>query len=246
MRGSGGRSSGGSPRRLLLSDVELNVQPGGALLLRGAAGAGKTALLRTICGVWPMGAGEDAAGVGQGGLTPTAEIAEIGCIPPVWDVHARRAGSPLFVVVPQSAPLRPGLRTSLFEQLVYPLLQPQQLVTAGACDDALVTVGLSELPAKLGGLHTPHSPQEWHAALSPGQRQLLVCARVFVHSPALVLLDEATSAMPAADEARIYSSLRARRIAFVSIGHRTSLEPHHDEILDLSAALLGSDGGADG
>ena len=100
--------------------------------------------------------------------------------------------------------------------------------------EALVAVGLASLVPRLGGLHTPHSPQAWHASLSPGQRQQLICARVFVHSPALVMLDEATSAMPAADEARIYARLRERGMAFVSIGHRASLEEYHDEVMELS------------
>jgi ABC-type uncharacterized transport system fused permease/ATPase subunit len=82
--------------------------------------------------------------------------------------------------------------------------------------------------------HTHHSPHEWHVALSPGQRQLLLCARIFVHLPSLVLLDEATSAMPPADEARIYNRLKALGIACVSFGHRASLEHHHDEVVDLS------------
>ena len=64
-------------------------------------------------------------------------------------------------------------------------------------------------------------------------RQLLICARIFVHSPALVLLDEATSAMPVVDEARIYAKLRSLGIAFVSIGHRVSLEAHHEDVIDL-------------
>lgn len=94
-------------------------------------------------------------------------------------------------------------------------------------------VGLSELLDKLGGLHATHSPQQWRAALSPGQRQLLACARICMNAPALVLLDEATSAMPVADEARIYAWMRERRIAYVSIGHRTSLEAYHDEVIEL-------------
>ena len=59
--------------------------------------------------------------------------------------------------------------------------------------------------------------------------------RVKVHFPsiALVLLDEATSAMPTSDEARIYTRLRELGIAFVSIGHRASLEAHHDEVIEL-------------
>jgi len=134
--------------------------------------------------------------------------------------------------LPQSAPLRPGRRTSLLDQLVYPLLQPST-TAQHAATDALAAVGLGRLIAQLGGLHTPHSPQEWRQALSPGERQLLLCARIFVHAPSLVMLDEATSAMPTADEARIYQQMRGRGIAYVSIGHRASLEPHHDEILDL-------------
>ena len=39
----------------LLPVLALDVRPGAAILVRGAAGVGKTALLRTICGLWPMG-----------------------------------------------------------------------------------------------------------------------------------------------------------------------------------------------
>ena len=207
----------------LLSAVELCVRAGGSVLVRGAAGVGKTALLRTICGLWPLGERSEAAPPGQG--------AELVCVPPLWNRSARHAGSPTYLVLPQSAPLRPGMDTSLYEQLVYPLLERDD--AHEACCDALEAVGLSGLIDRLGGLHTPHSRREWHAALSPGQRQLLVCARIFVHRPALVLLDEATSAMPAANEGRIYAKLRALGIAYVSIGHRASLEQHHDDIVDL-------------
>jgi ABC-type uncharacterized transport system fused permease/ATPase subunit len=39
--------------------------------------------------------------------------------------------------------------------------------------------------------------------------------------------------MPAHDEARFYARLRERGVAFVSIGHRASLEEYHDEVMDL-------------
>lgn len=216
----------------LLRGIDLCVREGGSLLVRGSSGRGKTALLRTICGLWPMG-----------DLDDTAQPAELVCVPPLWNRAARRANSRTYLVVPQSAPLRPGMQTSLRQQLLYPLLDTDggsddrgagvSSASNEALRDALDAVGLSGLVARVGGLHTPRSPQEWHATLSPGQRQLLICARIFVHRPALVLLDEATSAMPAADEARIYAKLKARGTAYVSIGHRASLEPHHDEIIDL-------------
>ena len=227
----------------LLSRVELCVRAGGSVLIQGAAGIGKTALLRTICGLWPMGERQASKPMSSESLatseaaeitTSTSEIAEITCVPPLWNTTARAVGSPTYLVLPQSAPLRPGMETSLLEQLVYPLLYADG--AAEAALDALEAVGLSSLLSRLGGLHTPHRPAEWHAALSPGQRQLLVCARIFVHAPALVLLDEATSALPATDEARIYSKLRERGIAYLSIGHRTSLEAHHDQTIDLGVA----------
>ena len=301
-------------RAALLRGVALRVGPGRSLLLRGAAGAGKSALLRVLCGLWPMGEGLwPVAGapreigspwpphrrtLGRGDIerrnseeqSPSAELS-LACVPPLWDADARRAGAPSYLVLPQAAPLRPGVSSrqleqrhstrpythlsphthtsqppyaplrpltpsyapltppyaplqvssSLLEQLCYPLrLDEHMLPTLTHADleatarEALVAVGLASLVPRLGGLHTPHSPQAWHASLSPGQRQQLICARVFVHSPALVMLDEATSAMPAADEARIYARLRERGMAFVSIGHRASLEEYHDEVMELS------------
>ena len=260
---------------LLLRSVELRVRVGGALLVRGAAAVGKTALLRVLCGLWPMGerahllemvdtddADADAGANGDGkrgergdGETGGggSKVSELTCVPPLWLRERGDGSARSYLVLPQAAPLRPGLSTSVLEQLVYPLMHPddvcprvgggdaphphhqqshRQRVETAACE-ALAAVGLGGLLEQLGGLHRRHSVQVWHTALSPGQRQQLVCARIFVHAPALVLLDEATSAMPAADEARIYARLRALGIAYVSVGHRTSLEPYHDEIVDL-------------
>jgi hypothetical protein len=45
---------------------------------------------------------------------------------------------------------------------------------------------------------------DWLGLLPPGQRQLLGCARLCYHSPALGLLDESTSSMSVEAEARVY------------------------------------------
>ncbi|MFT0531501.1 ABC transporter ATP-binding protein/permease [Castellaniella hirudinis] len=42
----------------LLKDLNLEVAPAQAILVRGPSGAGKTTLLRTIAGIWPHGSGE--------------------------------------------------------------------------------------------------------------------------------------------------------------------------------------------
>ena len=44
-------------QRVVLRDVALSVEPGAALVLRGANGAGKTTLLRTLAGLTPPAAG---------------------------------------------------------------------------------------------------------------------------------------------------------------------------------------------
>jgi len=134
--------------------------------------------------------------------------------------------------LPQIAPIRLGLETSLFEQITYPLILPNNTTTEEAARSALEIVGLSELINKFDGLHSPHSSHEWATLVSPGQRQLLACARIFMHQPALVLLDEATSSMPPADEERIYKNLRKMGISYVSIGHRSSLDQYHTNFVD--------------
>lgn len=77
---------------------------------------------------------------------------------------------------------------------------------------------------------------DWSARLSLGEQQRLAFARVLLAAPALVLLDESTSALDLANEARLYETLRARGVAYVSVGHRDSLRDFHDKTLTLEPA----------
>ncbi|KAL3918294.1 MAG: hypothetical protein SGPRY_006071 [Prymnesium sp.] len=69
------------------------------------------------------------------------------------------------------------------------------------------------------------------------QQQLLCLARLFIHRPALALLDEATSAISVESESRVYHALTQRGIAIVSVGHRPSLIDLHDVHLPLKPHL---------
>ncbi|MFI5777121.1 ABC transporter ATP-binding protein/permease [Nocardia sp. NPDC051570] len=42
---------------LLISELDLRLNPGDALVIKGASGSGKTTLLRTLAGIWPYGTG---------------------------------------------------------------------------------------------------------------------------------------------------------------------------------------------
>jgi len=83
----------------------------------------------------------------------------------------------------------------------------------------------------------PHLDEEdnWSRKLSGGEQQRLAFARVFLSRPRTVFLDEATSALDEENERRMYELLRQAewKPTVISIGHRNTLDRHHDRTLDL-------------
>ena len=49
--------------------------------------------------------------------------------------------------------------------------------------------------------------------------------------PALLLMDESTSALDTGNEAALYEELRRSGITFISVGHRPTLVDFHDSVL---------------
>ena len=76
--------------------------------------------------------------------------------------------------------------------------------------------------------------QDWPRLLSLGEQQRLAFARLLLNSPKVVVLDEATSALDVETESRLYSLLRDREVAFISVGHRPTLKDFHDTVLELN------------
>jgi putative ATP-binding cassette transporter len=76
---------------------------------------------------------------------------------------------------------------------------------------------------------------DWSKTLSPGEQQRLAFGRIFIERPALVFLDETTSALDEGMEHSIYELLRDRLpdCTVVSVGHRSSLERLHSNELTL-------------
>jgi putative ATP-binding cassette transporter len=91
-------------------------------------------------------------------------------------------------------------------------------------------VGLPDLVGRLD------EPAHWALRLSPGEQQRIAFARALVQKPDWLFLDEATSAVDEAGEARLYSLLRDRlpNTTLLSVGHRTSLRPFHSRQLVLT------------
>jgi putative ATP-binding cassette transporter len=107
---------------------------------------------------------------------------------------------------------------------------------SGGVDDvtlreALEAVGLSGLAGRLS------EAGHWALQLSPGEQQRIAFARALVQKPDWLFLDEATSAVDEATEARLYRLVRERLAGttIFSVGHRASLHAFHSRHLILRA-----------
>ena len=119
-------------------------------------------------------------------------------------------------------PQKPYLPIDTLRQVVsYPM-------PAGGVDDvtvreALEAVGLRDLVVRLDEVG------HWALQLSPGEQQRIAFARALVQKPDWLFLDEATSAVDEATEARLYRLVRERLAGTTvfSVGHRATLRPFH-------------------
>jgi putative ATP-binding cassette transporter len=116
---------------------------------------------------------------------------------------------------------------SLRAGLCYP--SDEQWFGTGECLDALNAVGLGALAERL------NEHDQWDKRLSPGEQQRLAFARVLLHKPAWLFLDESTAALDPANEAAMYHLLQDRlpHAAIVSVAHRESVAAFHDKALSI-------------
>ncbi|MDC3009963.1 ABC transporter ATP-binding protein/permease [Synechococcus sp. AH-736-G20] len=143
---------------------------------------------------------------------------------PTGTVYSPGQGDLLFI--PQKPYMALG---SLREQLCYPLDQAR--FSDEQLRAVLDQVMLGKLLQRYPDLDIK---QDWPRLLSLGEQQRLAFARLLLNSPKVVVLDEATSALDVETESRLYSLLRDREVAFISVGHRPTLKDFHDTVLELS------------
>jgi putative ATP-binding cassette transporter len=132
--------------------------------------------------------------------------------------------NPRILFLPQKPYLPIG---TLREVVSYPM-------PAGGVDDAtlretLEAVGLQHLAGKLD------EDGHWAIQLSPGEQQRVAFARALVQKPEWLFLDEASSSVDEATEARLYRLVRNRLpgTTLFSIGHRSTLWAFHARHLSL-------------
>jgi putative ATP-binding cassette transporter len=103
-------------------------------------------------------------------------------------------------------------------------------------DDAITTVlddlGAAGVLAYAGSLDQEH---DWQKVVGPGERQLLMLARVALAQPEFAFLYRVDELLRAADMALVLQALTARSITYVTFSDSDALAPEHDVVLCLEA-----------
>jgi putative ATP-binding cassette transporter len=94
--------------------------------------------------------------------------------------------------------------------------------------DAFKQVGLEHLTQKLD------EDAPWDQTLSGGEKQRLAFARILLHKPDIVVLDEATAALDPKSQVKLMQLLvDLPDITLLSVGHRPELEAFHTRKIEL-------------
>lgn len=183
----------------VIRGVDLRVPAGSAVAVVGPSGSGKSSLLRTLVGAWPLKSGVvrlDGA-----------------------DIHAWERGAlgPHIGYLPQEVELFPG---TIGENIArFGRLDSEAVVAAAK--RAQVHQMILSLP---DGYETRIGPGEH--ALSAGQRQLVGLARALYGDPRLLLLDEPNAHLDEDGERHLALAIqdaKRRGAAVVVVSHRSGV-----------------------
>ena len=192
-----------------LTDIDLSVKRGQTVGIIGGTGSGKTSLVNVIARFYDVSAGEV--------LLNGVDIRE----------YPEKQLRSFFGIVPQ--------KSALFKGTVRDNLRwGKPDADDSAIFKALDTAQAREFIEKKEGV-LDYEIEQGGKNLSGGQRQRLTIARALVGEPEILILDDSSSALDYATDARLRSALRADfagKTVFI-VSQRTSSIQHADVIVVL-------------
>ncbi|MEW2547707.1 ABC transporter ATP-binding protein [Streptomyces sp. NPDC047002] len=205
--------------RPVLTDFTLTCPPGSMTALVGASGAGKTTVTRLVARFWDVGSGA----VRIGGV----DVREMDN-----DTLMRQVA-----IVSQDVYL---FDTTIEENVRVGRPDATEAEVRAAADAARLTEVVTRLPL---GWATPVG--EGGSNLSGGERQRVSIARALLKDAPVVLLDEATAALDAENEAAVSAALTdlARERTVLVVAHRLSTIASADQIAVLADGRVDELGG---
>jgi ATP-binding cassette subfamily B protein len=192
--------------RVVLSNIELTVEPGQLVAIVGPSGAGKSTLAALIPRLYDVTSGTVRVdGHDVRNLTGESLRSAIGVVS--QDPH-------LF-------------HESIGDNLRYAKPDATLAELEAACRAAQIYETIAELP---DGFDTVVGERGYR--LSGGEKQRLAIARVLLHDPRILILDEATSALDTASEREVQKALDALMGSrtTIAIAHRLSTIVNADVI----------------
>lgn len=198
----------------VLRDVSLRIEPGSMTALIGASGSGKSTVLRLLSRAFDVSAGRVLIGGADVRQVPASELATQ--FSQIFQDNYLFAGS----IADNIALGRPNAG-------------PSELL------EAAHLAGLGEVIARLpDALETQVG--EGGARLSGGERQRIAIARALIKDAPILLVDEATAALDAENQAIIADTLQRLRgkRTLVVIAHQLSTIAGADQILVLEQGQI--------
>ncbi|GAA4038231.1 sugar ABC transporter ATP-binding protein [Streptomyces shaanxiensis] len=196
-----GKSFGG---KTVLASVSLDIAPGSVVALLGANGAGKSTLIKILSGVHTDHSGEVRVAGELAALQSPLAARQLG----IQTVHQRIGEG----IVPGLTVAENLVFEELAQQRGNPFLGGRRLLTRAR--EIQAALGLDWSDTVLRGDVTE---------LGVSDRQLLILARALATRPRLLILDEPTSALSAAEAERLFALVERMRddgIAVLYVSHR--------------------------
>jgi ABC-type bacteriocin/lantibiotic exporter with double-glycine peptidase domain len=200
----------------LIAGLSVTLRPGERVALVGPTGSGKSTVANLVTGLFQPWSGEILFdGLPRGEIAPEVMAASLAKVDQSILLFSGTVADNIRFW-DQSIPAREVIR---------------------AAEDACVA---DDIQAKPGGFG--HHVSEGGRDFSGGQRQRLEIARALAVNPAVLVLDEATSARDAVTEQAVDTSLRRRGCTCLIIAHRLSTIRDCDQIIVLDRGEVAQQG----